>query len=543
LAKEMAEQLSRLPAATEQRKTQSWVAAERENASNSQHGRHDTSLERSPSFRLQRPRWAGRRIDSTRSLVHKRDDHNLKSVSGHSRGSTSRSRSNSPLINETSTVQSSHPGQMDHSTNLSGRSGQSSGRSRSFSPSETETTQRKAGKRPASFRNRKGQSAIGEHKDMVDTGNHGSNHHHIAQISKGGSRDHEVTLHVKEHFVDKQGRAVDIEVKGTLKEGKKHHKERSALQRRRLERRQQLQQQGGDGRRVTTSLREARTYSRRDQTPRLRSHSPTRNSEMVSEQKDDSKPMQAESRNQLSPKDLSPSQSDTKKKNATKKDHSPLMIKSETQAGSNQPLMSSLVEPIRTTHLFECSINGNSQVIDLCDWNSSSSQSMDSHSIHSTSTSKESTASPRRRTIVMYHDDVEFNTTADNNATKPLKEISVPTREGQCCKVEECSIGLVHVIRHMDVLHDLEGLAEMKALEQKERTRIRRLQAKEHVMQLIDNKMTMEDFQKRYHLAKEDMKKLTRHVRLCLKTKEEIQWDLVFQILLSSLDAMVSQPN
>ena len=123
------------------------------------------------------------------------------------------------------------------------------------------------------------------------------------------------------------------------------------------------------------------------------------------------------------------------------------------------------------------------------------------------------------------------------------KKTSSPSTIGGASRTSllfESSIDLDHVLNHMEVLHHLEKLSNVKSREQLKRYRDRRLQAREHLLFVMEGKMTVEDFRKVYHLSEQDATNLTNHVKLCLEMNEEIRWDLVFHILLS-LEHMVPQ--
>ncbi|KAG7349016.1 hypothetical protein IV203_011613 [Nitzschia inconspicua] len=534
LAKEMADQLSRLPevsATPEQQKAQSWVVAERESAN--QHGqrRADFQLERSPSLRSSnsRPRWAARRINSTRSLVHKREHVPVGNVSGHSRGSVSRTRSYSP----TSTP--SYHSRTDHS-NLSGRGGRSISRSPSHSPSEP-SQRKKSGRRSAPFRRRSADQSEGINARGALASKY------VQAFERRPSRhgeklEHEMSIHVTERFIVEEGRAVDIEVKSTLKDGKSEQKERTALQRRRLERRQHIVQPGG--RREATSQREARTYSRPEKTSQQRhhSHSPTRHASMDSPQHQVSTPQQVDS--SIEADDSPTTMISTLSKQTDEDEINENSHRSSSKSTMDDEVYTSVVPedsnplnaPDHSSTLFECSLNGNHQVIDLRDWDSSStstSTSSSSSSLHSLdSSSHHSTCSvivsQRKRTVPIDPD----GDMCQDSALPP--SIRIESSESTI-QNHDSSLALDHVIDHMDVVQDLERLARIKAEAAQRQILARQLQAKERLMQVIHGKVSMEDFSKRYHLTREDAEKLVRHIKLSLKTKEEIRWDLAYQIL------------
>ncbi|KAG7374813.1 hypothetical protein IV203_013908 [Nitzschia inconspicua] len=533
LAKEMADQLSRLPdvsATPEQQKAQSWVVAERESANQQGQRRADFQLERSPSLRSSnsRPRWTARRINSTRSLVHKRDSVPSGNVSSHSRGSVSRTRSYSP----TSTP--SYHSRTDRS-NLSGHGGRSISRSPSHSPNEP-SQRKKSGRRSAPFRRR----SVDTSQGLNARGALASKY--VQAFERRASRhgeklEHEMSIHVTERFIDEEGRAVDIEVKSTLKDGKSEQKERTALQRRRLERRQHMMQPGG--RREATSQREARTYSRPEKTSQQRhhSHSPTRNASMDSQQHQVSTPQRFQLDSSIEADDSPTTLVSTSSKQADEEEINENSHQSPSKSTLDDEVYTSVVPedsnplnaPDHSSTLFECSLNGNHQVIDLRDWDSSSTSTSSSSSLHSLdSSSHHSTCSvimsPRKRTVPIDPD----GDMCQDSALPP--SIRIESSESTI-QNHDSSLALDHVIDHMDVVQDLERLARIKAEAAQQQILARQLQAKERLMQVINGKVSMEDFSKRYHLTKEDAEKLVRHIKLSLKTKEDIRWDLAYQIL------------
>lgn len=495
LAKEMAEELSKLPdisAATSKGADvrKSWVAAERENVS--LHGQQETVLERSPSLRSNttRTRWTGRRrIQSSRSLVHKREHAGLTNLSGHSQGSVgARPRSHSPASGV-----GTHHSRTEHLST----SGHSRG-SRSETHSPLESGERK-GRRPPSYRKNKphdgGKKTRTEKREK-------SSRITVDNKDVGEKQDHTMSIQVSEHFIDEEGRSVNIEVKGTMEKDKPKRKERSALQRRRMERRQPGQ---------TVSLREARTFTRPQKSTRHRSLSPTRNGAVLLQQPD--------RQSKGDKPDV------TIPENPETEDHKEIVQDSPMPSVADKSITKQDEEPSQehnspeheTTTLFECSINGNNHVIDLEDWDSASSDhSMDSRSIDSTPYPQKS-VSPRRRTVPIEPDGERC---MDSTLPASIKQDSTSS-----------SLGLDNVIHHMDAIHDLEQLARVKTEAINKRNRERKTQARERLTQLVDGKILAQDFGKRYQLSKDETQKLMHHVQLSIKTNEDVRWDLVFPIL------------
>ena len=108
-----------------------------------------------------------------------------------------------------------------------------------------------------------------------------------------------------------------------------------------------------------------------------------------------------------------------------------------------------------------------------------------------------------------------------------------PPQSNNSMLQESNSIDVDNVISHMETLHDLEKLSNAKVQEQMKRHMDRRIEARGHLLQLMEHKMSVRDFRDFYGISFQDTKKLIEHVKLCLKMDEAIRWDLVFHILLS----------
>jgi RNA processing factor Prp31 len=180
-------------------------------------------------------------------------------------------------------------------------------------------------------------------------------------------------------------------------------------------------------------------------------------------------------------------------------------------------------------HLFECSFNGGSQVIDLNEWDSESEASF-----------KKKPSKMQSRTVS--NDLVEDGTVVQKSSAhsaesarlyKLFNSGSIKPKSSSSMLQESNSIDVDNVISHMETLHDLEKLSNQKVQEQMKRYMDRRMEARGHLLQLMEHKMSVKDFREFYGITFQETKKLVDHVKLCLKMNEEIRWDLVFHILLS----------
>ena len=172
-------------------------------------------------------------------------------------------------------------------------------------------------------------------------------------------------------------------------------------------------------------------------------------------------------------------------------------------------------------HLFECSINGRNQLVDLNDWESESDASLARTKTNSRSATEIQKISSHTEESARLHKLFDSDS------------IMKPPQSNNSMLQESNSIDVDNVISHMETLHDLEKLSNAKVQEQMKRHMDRRIEARGHLLQLMEHKMSVRGFRDFYGISFQDTKKLIEHVKLCLKMNEEIRWDLVFHILLS----------
>lgn len=547
LAKEMAEQLSKLPdtpTTAEQRRNQSWVAAERENILHHTHDgpRRTASLGTLSSAHHERSRVLGHRANSVHSFVSKKVDF-TGTVTGLNSRLRARCRSFSP---STVSTKSGDHHRDDQGTNLSNHSGRSSS-NHSGSHSASNAISRRSGKRPSSSHTSKDSleralHKIGGRHDPTSTSDHRTN---VSNHSP------------KENLTDGKSSRIPREEVDTKERRKQLQASKyAALSRRRMQRRQQQQQQPSS----PSPTGERHNH----EGPRHRSHSPSRNIQPPIRRRSFSKPDEPDGNRSVRrrrtvgelPTSSSPVSSSRKETSPTELS-SPPRLTSPTSSPKNlhhRQTPSKVMAKEQQDAKVQCSFQGANQELNLNDWKSSSSSSSSSLSLQSIGSEsllsedsgryrstqvhagRKDIGSPDSPPATLAIEALPTKTTSTNNNDRVV-EVTRPEKSWMSLSSgsnnNNSNSSLDHILNHMKVLEDLEKLSTVKTMEHLKRQRQLRLQAREHLLQLIENKMSVEEFQTYYHLTERDMKSLTSHVKICLQMKEEIRWDLVFHILLS----------